>query len=113
VGSAHISLNRLQSAAKSLPRGTIIVTNRFVRGMPGLGLGCGASLPAGLCPSVRCRSPGVSSVAFHAPSPGLRFASLMDMSSLNWSAALAQAQQYIAQGYGWVIDLDLEKFFQL
>jgi hypothetical protein len=37
----------------------------------------------------------------------------MDMSSLNWSAALAQAQQYIAQGYGWVIDLDLEKFFQL
>src|ERR1700739_2593913 len=23
----------------------------------------------------------------------------------------AQAQQYIAQGYGWVIDLDLEKFF--
>src|SRR5438309_390981 len=25
--------------------------------------------------------------------------------------AVAQAQQYIAQGYGWVIDLDLEKFF--
>jgi RNA-directed DNA polymerase len=25
--------------------------------------------------------------------------------------ALAQAQQYIAAGYGWVIDLDLEKFF--
>src|SRR3979409_2102131 len=25
--------------------------------------------------------------------------------------ALAQAQQYIAQGYGWVSDLDLEKFF--
>src|SRR6266568_364370 len=25
--------------------------------------------------------------------------------------ALAQAQQYIAQGHGWVIDLDLEKFF--
>jgi RNA-directed DNA polymerase len=24
--------------------------------------------------------------------------------------ALAQAQQYIVQGYGWVIDLDLEKF---
>jgi RNA-directed DNA polymerase len=24
---------------------------------------------------------------------------------------VAQAQQYIAQGYGWVIDLDLEKFF--
>ena len=24
--------------------------------------------------------------------------------------AVAQAQQYIAQGYGWVIDLDLEKF---
>ena len=24
---------------------------------------------------------------------------------------MAQAQQYIAQGYGWVIDLDLEKFF--
>ena len=25
--------------------------------------------------------------------------------------AVVQAQQYIAQGYGWVIDLDLEKFF--
>jgi RNA-directed DNA polymerase len=25
--------------------------------------------------------------------------------------AVAQAQQYIAQGYGWMIDLDLEKFF--
>jgi RNA-directed DNA polymerase len=25
--------------------------------------------------------------------------------------AVGQAQQYIAQGYGWVIDLDLEKFF--
>src|SRR6516162_7390663 len=25
--------------------------------------------------------------------------------------AVAQAQQYIAKGYGWVIDLDLEKFF--
>src|ERR1700751_3196563 len=25
--------------------------------------------------------------------------------------AVAQSQQYIAQGYGWVIDLDLEKFF--
>src|SRR6266487_4335345 len=25
--------------------------------------------------------------------------------------AVAQAQQYLAQGYGWVIDLDLEKFF--
>src|SRR6266576_6683962 len=25
--------------------------------------------------------------------------------------AVAQAQQYIAQGYRWVIDLDLEKFF--
>ena len=25
--------------------------------------------------------------------------------------AVAQAQQYIAQGYGWLIDLDLEKFF--
>jgi len=25
--------------------------------------------------------------------------------------AVAQAQQYVAQGYGWVIDLDLEKFF--
>src|SRR6266404_9123146 len=25
--------------------------------------------------------------------------------------AVAQAQQYIAQGYSWVIDLDLEKFF--
>src|SRR6516164_9741633 len=25
--------------------------------------------------------------------------------------AVAQAQQYIAQGYEWVIDLDLEKFF--
>jgi RNA-directed DNA polymerase len=25
--------------------------------------------------------------------------------------AVAQAQQYIGQGYGWVIDLDLEKFF--
>src|ERR1700726_4453691 len=25
--------------------------------------------------------------------------------------AVAQAQQYIAQGFGWVIDLDLEKFF--
>ena len=25
--------------------------------------------------------------------------------------AVAQAQQYIVQGYGWVIDLDLEKFF--
>jgi RNA-directed DNA polymerase len=25
--------------------------------------------------------------------------------------AVAQAQQYIAQGYGWVIDLNLEKFF--
>src|SRR5215510_2668570 len=25
--------------------------------------------------------------------------------------AVAQAQQYMAQGYGWVIDLDLEKFF--
>ena len=24
---------------------------------------------------------------------------------------MAQAQQYIAQGYEWVIDLDLEKFF--
>ena len=24
---------------------------------------------------------------------------------------MVQAQQYIAQGYGWVIDLDLEKFF--
>jgi RNA-directed DNA polymerase len=25
--------------------------------------------------------------------------------------ALAQAQRYIAEGYGWVVDLDLEKFF--
>ncbi len=25
--------------------------------------------------------------------------------------AVAQAQQYLAQGYGWVVDLDLEKFF--
>jgi len=25
--------------------------------------------------------------------------------------AVAQAQQYVAQGYGWVVDLDLEKFF--
>src|SRR6185436_8336363 len=25
--------------------------------------------------------------------------------------AVAQAQQYIADGYGWVVDLDLEKFF--
>ena len=24
---------------------------------------------------------------------------------------MAQAQQYIAAGYGWVVDLDLEKFF--
>jgi hypothetical protein len=25
--------------------------------------------------------------------------------------AVAKAQQYIADGYGWVVDLDLEKFF--
>ena len=25
--------------------------------------------------------------------------------------AVAQAQQYLAESYGWVIDLDLEKFF--
>ena len=25
--------------------------------------------------------------------------------------AVAQAQKYIAEGYGWVVDLDLEKFF--
>src|ERR1700681_3981473 len=25
--------------------------------------------------------------------------------------AVAQAQQYIAEGHGWVVDLDLEKFF--
>jgi RNA-directed DNA polymerase len=25
--------------------------------------------------------------------------------------AVAQAQQYIVAGYGWVVDLDLEKFF--
>jgi RNA-directed DNA polymerase len=25
--------------------------------------------------------------------------------------AVAQAQRYIADGYGWVVDLDLEKFF--
>src|SRR3982751_4982448 len=25
--------------------------------------------------------------------------------------AVAQAQQYIAEGYGWCVDLDLEKFF--
>ena len=25
--------------------------------------------------------------------------------------AVARAQQYIVQGYGWVVDLDLEKFF--
>jgi Reverse transcriptase (RNA-dependent DNA polymerase) len=25
--------------------------------------------------------------------------------------AVAQAQQYIAEGYGWVVDLDLKKFF--
>ena len=25
--------------------------------------------------------------------------------------AVAKAQQYIAEGYGWVVDLDLEKFF--
>src|SRR6267143_1939532 len=25
--------------------------------------------------------------------------------------AVAQAQQYIAEGYGWVVDFDLEKFF--
>lgn len=25
--------------------------------------------------------------------------------------AVAQAQQYIVEGYGWVVDLDLEKFF--
>ena len=25
--------------------------------------------------------------------------------------AVAQAQQYISEGYGWVVDLDLEKFF--
>src|SRR5271157_6115498 len=25
--------------------------------------------------------------------------------------AVARAQQYIAEGYGWVVDLDLEKFF--
>ena len=24
---------------------------------------------------------------------------------------MAQAQRYIADGYGWVVDLDLEKFF--
>jgi hypothetical protein len=27
--------------------------------------------------------------------------------------SVAQAQQYITQGYGWVIDLDLEKFFAI
>ncbi len=27
--------------------------------------------------------------------------------------AVAQAQQYIADGYGWVVDLDLEKFLEL
>jgi RNA-directed DNA polymerase len=27
--------------------------------------------------------------------------------------AVAQAQQYIAAGYGWVIDLDLEKFLDM
>src|SRR5438445_256729 len=27
--------------------------------------------------------------------------------------AVAQAQQYIAEGYGWVVDFDLEKFFDL
>jgi RNA-directed DNA polymerase len=26
--------------------------------------------------------------------------------------AVAQAQQYIAEGYGWVVDFDLEKFFR-
>jgi RNA-directed DNA polymerase len=25
--------------------------------------------------------------------------------------AVAQAQQYVAEGYGWVVDFDLEKFF--
>ena len=25
--------------------------------------------------------------------------------------AVAQAQQYLSEGYGWVVDLDLEKFF--
>jgi RNA-directed DNA polymerase len=25
--------------------------------------------------------------------------------------AVTKAQQYIAEGYGWVVDLDLEKFF--
>jgi RNA-directed DNA polymerase len=27
--------------------------------------------------------------------------------------AVAKAQQYIAEGYGWVVDLDLEKFLEL
>src|SRR5216117_3879000 len=30
---------------------------------------------------------------------------------LSTHQAVAQAQQYIAAGYGWVVDLDLEKFF--
>jgi RNA-directed DNA polymerase len=25
--------------------------------------------------------------------------------------AVAQAQRYLGEGYGWVVDLDLEKFF--
>jgi RNA-directed DNA polymerase len=27
--------------------------------------------------------------------------------------AVVKAQQYIAEGYGWVVDLDLEKFLEL
>jgi RNA-directed DNA polymerase len=26
--------------------------------------------------------------------------------------AVAQAQKYVAEGYGWVVDLDLEKFLE-
>ena len=41
---------------------------------------------------------------FSASSYGLRPGRSADQ-------AVAQAQRYLGEGYGWVVDLDLEKFF--
>ena len=62
---------------------------------------------------VNVSSPGVGSISHLAK----RWNSTFSQHSYGFRPrrsahhAVAQAQQYIAQGYGWVIDLDLEKFF--
>jgi RNA-directed DNA polymerase len=57
-----------------------------------------------VCEAVRQTLEPVWEPSFHEPSHGFR-------PGRSCHTAIGEAEQHLADGYGWVVDIDLEKFF--